>query len=103
MAFILRFVQRYRADSQAEFLKLEALFAEMERRRAELPQGRRRRPFAGREPTNTLIWECEFPTLAAAQAALARLAGDKEHQELFARQSPYMLEAWTEIDEIILD
>jgi hypothetical protein len=101
MPFILRFVQSFRPDDREAFMKLEADFAAMEQRRSDFPQGRRRQPYAGRLPTNTLICEFEYATLAEVQQALATLAGDAEHERLFRLQAPYMLDAWTEIDEVL--
>lgn len=101
MPYILRFVQRYRPMNRAEFMALEARFAEMEKRRDDLPLGRRSQPYAGREPSNTLIWDCEFASLEEAEAALARLSADPEHDDLFGRQVPYMEEAFTEIYEVL--
>jgi hypothetical protein len=70
MAYVLRFVQRFRAADEAAFMALEAHFAALERRKG-WRRGRRSRPFAGREPANTLVWECEMPTLAAVNDTLA--------------------------------
>ncbi len=101
MSYILRFVQRYRPADRAEFLRLEAKFAAMEKRRPEFPKGRRCQPYAGKEPTNTLIWECTFPTLPAAQEGLAKIESDPEHGELYRQQVPYFLDAYTEIYEVL--
>ena len=101
MAFVLRFVQRFQASKEREFLALERKFARLERRRSSLPRGRRMRPYAGRDSTHTLVWECEFPTLAAAEQALARLSADLEHARLLKKQIPFFLEAWTEIYEVL--
>lgn len=100
MAYILRFVQRFRTGDEAAFMALEAQFAALERRKG-WPRGRRSRPFAGREPANTLVWECELPTLAAANDAVARMASDPDHASLLKRQIPYFLEAWTEVYEVL--
>jgi len=101
VAYVLRFVQRFRPADEKAFLALEARFAALERRRKDLPRGRRLRPYAGREPGNTLVWECTFPTLDAAQRALARLAADPGHERLLRRQVPYFLDAYTEIYEVL--
>lgn len=101
MAYILRFVQEYAVADRERFMEIEAQFAAMERRRNDWPRGRRSRPHAGREPTHTLIWEHEFPTLAAAQEALQRIERDPEHEELFRRQAPYIARAYTEILETL--
>jgi len=100
MAYVLRFVQRFRAKDEAAFMALEAQFAALERRKG-WPQGRRSRPFAGREPANTLVWECELPTLAEVNQTLATLGRDPGHARLLKRQIPYFLEAWTEIYEVL--
>ncbi|MGE5648451.1 MAG: hypothetical protein ACM336_21945 [Acidobacteriota bacterium] len=101
MAYVLRFVQRFRISDQDAFLELERKFAELERKTPGAARGRRMRPVAGREPGQTLIWECEFPSLEKVHAALDGMAGDPEHGRLFALQSPMMLEAYTEIYEIL--
>jgi len=100
MAYVLRFVQRFRAGDEAAFMALEAQFADLERRKG-WPRGRRSRPFAGREPANTLVWECELATLAEVNQALATLGRDPDHARLLRRQIPYFLEAWTEIYEVL--
>ena len=101
MAYTLRFVQRYRPENREAFMKLEAEFARMAQARDEMPKGRRSQPYAGREPTCTLIWECTFPSLADAQSGLARIEADPQHEKLFRRQAPYMEDAYTEIYEVL--
>ncbi|MGE5227834.1 MAG: hypothetical protein ACM3OO_13245 [Planctomycetaceae bacterium] len=101
MAFVLRFVQEYAASERDTFMDLEARFAEMERRREGWPVGRRLQPYAGALPTHTLIWEHGFPSLAAAEEALALIARDPEHAELFRRQAPTITSARTEIYETL--
>jgi len=54
MAYVLRFVQRFQASKEKEFLALERKFARLERRQPGLPRGRRMRPYAGRDSTHTL-------------------------------------------------
>jgi hypothetical protein len=100
MAYVLRFVQRFRAKDEAAFMALEARFAALEKRKG-WPRGRRSRPFAGREPANTLVWECELATIAEVTRTLATLAGDPDHARLLKRQIPYFLEAWTEVYEVL--
>lgn len=97
---VLRFVQRFQPASEKAFMALEARFAALERKKG-LPRGRRSRPFAGREPVHTLIWECEFASLAAAQEALARMNADPDHAKLLRKQLPYFLDAYTEIYEVL--
>ena len=59
MAYVLRFVQRFRAQDEAAFMALEAQFEALERRKG-WPRGRRSRPFAAREPVHSLVWDCEL-------------------------------------------
>ncbi len=101
MAYVLRFVQRYRPADRAAFMALEAQFAALERQRPDFPKGRRCQPLAGREQVCALIWECEFPTLLAVQEALTLLDADPEHGRLLQLQAPYMTEAYTEILETL--
>ncbi|HEX9186841.1 MAG TPA: hypothetical protein VGB87_07210 [Vicinamibacteria bacterium] len=100
MAYVLRFVQRFRAKDEAAFMALEAQFATLERRKG-WPRGRRSRPFAGREPGNTLVWECELETLAAVNGTIATLGADPDHARLLKRQVPFFVEAWTEVYEVL--
>lgn len=100
MAYVLRFVQRFRAADEAAFMALEAQFAALERRKG-WPRGRRCRPFAGRDPVHTLVWECELETLAAVNDAVARMSKDPDHERLLKRQLPFFLEAWTEVYEVL--
>jgi hypothetical protein len=100
MAYVLRFVQRFRAEDEAAFMALEARFAALERKKG-WPRGRRSRPFAGREPVHTLVWESELPTLAAVNDATAAMGGDPDHARLLKRQIPFFLEAWTEVYELL--
>jgi len=101
MPYVLRFVQRFRAADEAAFMVLEAQFAALEELKEDWPRGRRSRPFAGRDPVHTLIWECELPSLDAVNQAATRLANDPDHERLLKRQLPYFLEAWTEIYEVL--
>ena len=100
MAYVLRFVQRFRAADEAAFMALEARFAALERRKG-WPRGRRSRPFAGRDPVHTLVWECELPTLAAVNEAVTTMGADHDHERLLRRQIPFFLEAWTEVYEVL--
>lgn len=82
-------------------MKLEADFAALERHRGDLPKGSRSQPCSGIKPSNTLVWESRFDSLADIQRALAALSSDPEHAALFARQVPYIVHATTEIDEVL--
>jgi len=99
MSVTLRVVQNYDIRHEKEFLEHERSFAELERRRPDYVRGKRAKPIPGPEPANTLIWECEFPSLKAADDWLAFLAGDEEHGRLFARQQPFFQSARIEFCE----
>ncbi len=101
MAYVLRFVQRYRPEGRDEFMRLEALFAALERSHPQFPRGRRSQPYAGREPGNTLVWDCPFDTIEQLNHALEVLAASAEHGELYRQQVPYMTDAYTEIYEVL--
>ncbi|HHN46098.1 MAG TPA: hypothetical protein ENN09_01535 [Planctomycetes bacterium] len=101
MAFVLRFVQKYRPADREAFMELERKFTALEKRRPDFPKGRRCQPLAGRDAAHTLVWECDFPSLEAVQNVLAFLAADGEHDELFRRQAPFIAEAHTEIYEVL--
>ncbi|WP_127589141.1 hypothetical protein [Paenibacillus koleovorans] len=100
MAYMLRFVQRFQPAQRDAFLTLERQFAALEQAVAEYPKGRRYIPYSGREPVNTLVWECEFPSFAEAQEALAFLEKDERHEELYRQQVGFFLEAYTEMYEV---
>jgi len=93
----LRFVQRFQEGKRSEFLALERKFQELERTVPEFPKGRRYQPYSGREPANTLIWECEFPTLEALQETVRFLEGDPRHERLYKKQCQYFQDAYMEI------
>jgi hypothetical protein len=97
MAYMLRFVQKFQERNQAAFLELEKKFIQLEGSAAEFPKGKRYLPYAGREASNTLIWECEFPSLQAVQDALDLLARDPRHTDLFQQQVQYFVESYVEI------
>lgn len=82
-------------------MELEKQFMQLENDHPEFPRGKRYRPYAGREPGNTLIWESEFETLGQAQEALSFLENDSRHEELFQKQVQFFQEAYTEIYESI--
>jgi hypothetical protein len=97
MSFKLRFVQRFKQEYISEYLEMEKRFIEMEQKYPEFPRGKRYLPYTGREPSNTLIWECDFETLEAAQHALSFMMSDNRHEDLFQQQSKFILGTWTEI------
>ena len=89
MSVTLRVIQRFDIRQQREFLELEKLFAQLERKRPDYVKGRRLKPIASAEPVNTLIWEGEFTGLEEAQRWLEFLEADGDHSDLLARQQPY--------------
>ncbi len=100
MPYVLRFIQKYRPADRAAFLDLEGRFAAAEVQ-GELPRGQRRQPHSGRLPVDTLIWEKQFATLEELEAARNQMAQSDRHTDLFRKQAPLIVEAYTEIDEVL--
>ena len=86
----MRIIQRFDPRHESQFMALEKRFAELEAARPDYPKGARLQPISAGEPVNTLIWECDFPNLDAAQRALDLFAGDGAHEELFRDQAPFI-------------
>ena len=101
MAYKLRFVQRIDQAKKNEFLALEKKFEELEKANPHLPQGRRYLPVTGREPTNTLVWECEFETMGQVTAQLQAIYDNPEHEILLQQQIPFMQDSYVEIYEAL--
>ncbi len=99
MSVTMRVLQQYDIRQESQFLSLEREFAALERRRPDFRRGRRFRPLAGAEPSNTLIWEDDFENLEQAREWLAFLEQDSEHCALFARQQPYFQQVRIEFYE----
>src|SRR5258708_13015922 len=87
MAVIVRLVQQYHPSKKQEFHTLEKQFADLEHRGI-LPRGERLVPIAGREAGNTIVWQCRFDSLGAAEIALKKIDASAEHTELAAKQHP---------------
>ncbi len=101
MKYQLRFVQHFNPADERAFLALERQFGELERKHHQFPKGRRLQPLSGREPRHSLVWECELPSLAAVNEALATFAASAEHDQLFQQQAPTMIRSFTEIYEVL--
>ncbi len=101
MHYVLRFVQHFNLANERTFMDFERQFAELERSHAGFPKGRRLQPLSAREPRHTLVWECEMPSLAAVNEALATLSASADHDRLFQQQAPTMLDSYTEIYEVL--
>ena len=86
MSVTMRIVQQYDVTHENEFLELERKFAELEAKRPDYPNGRRMKPISSSDPCHTLIWECSFPDISAARAALDFFEGDSAHEELSRQQ-----------------
>lgn len=97
MSYKLRFVQEFKQESAREFLAIEKQFENFERDYPGAPKGKRYLAYAGRDASNTLIWECDFPTLEAVYKAQDFLLTDSRHEELFEEQSVYIIKTYTEI------
>jgi hypothetical protein len=100
MAIIVRLVQQYHPSKKQEFHALEKQFAELEHRGI-LPRGERFAPIAGREAGNTIVWQCRFDSLAAAEKALKQIDASAEHTELAAKQHPMFQQSWVEFYEVL--
>jgi hypothetical protein len=101
MSYVLLFVQKYQLSAAQAFFQLEAEFAELERRSPQFPQGRRYQLLAEGEPTNTLLWQCEFASLEDLHHALQEMSDDPTHIALFEKQLPYIVEMRTEIYQML--
>ncbi len=101
MPYKLRFVQRFNTKDEAEFMRLEAQFAALEKNNPDFPQGRRFQPCSGREPSNTLIWECELESMEAIESTLTFLGQNEEHERLFEIAAPTMQDCYTEIYKVL--
>ena len=101
MSYVVRVVQGYLFKDRDAFMALEARFAAMEQERSDFPKGRRLQPCIGGPPSNTLIWESEFPTMAEAQATIALFSSDPVHEKLFSQQAPYIVHSSVEIYEVL--
>lgn len=94
-------MQKYQPAAVAEFLKLEADFEALEHSSPQFVQVRRYQLLSEGEPTNTLLWKCEFASLDDVQNALKKMADDPTHSALFEKQSPYIVEMRTEIYKVL--
>ena len=82
----MRILQSFDAGKEAEFMKLEREFEKLELTHKDFPKGRRFCPISSALPSNTLIWECDFPNLDAAHAVLKFFAGNPDHEALAVQQ-----------------
>lgn len=97
MPYKLRFVQTFKQEYAREYLEIEKQFEALERKNDQFPKGRRYIPCAGRDASNTLIWEADFESLEEAQKAQAFFLADSQHDGLFQTQVKYILGTYTEI------
>lgn len=97
MSYKLRFVQTFKQEFASEYLAIEKQFEEFEKKTPGAPIGKRFIPCTGRDPSNTLVWECEFATLEEAQRAQAFFLTDTTHDDLFRTQVKYIIGTYTEI------
>ena len=75
MSIVMRILQQYDIRQEKRWMALEKQFAALEKKRPDFPKGRRLKPIAGPYPCNTLIWECEFPSLDEAVSRVGFLCG----------------------------
>jgi hypothetical protein len=100
VAVIVRLIQQYHPSHKQEFHALEKQFAELEHRGV-LPRGERLAPLSGRVAANTIVWQCRFESLCAAEAALKQIDSSAEHTELANRQHPMFQQSWVEFYEVL--
>ena len=101
MTYILRFVQQFEPGNANAYLELEKQFKDIERVNPSFPKAKRYQPVSGAEPSNSLVWESEFESLQAIEAALKVIADDPTHTELYGKQSKFITSARTEIYKIV--
>jgi hypothetical protein len=86
----MRIIQQFDPAGEGPFMDLERRFHELELGRSDYPKGRRMQPISASEPSNTLIWQYEFPDLDTAYKTLNFFSGDEGHEELFKEQVRFM-------------
>jgi len=87
VAVLVRLIQQYHPSHKQEFHALEKQFVELEHR--------------GVLPVNTLVWQCRFESLRAAEAALKQMDSSMEHTELARKQHPMFQQSWIEFYEVL--
>ncbi|MGE5612873.1 MAG: hypothetical protein ACM3XR_00545 [Bacillota bacterium] len=97
MAYKLRYVQHFKQNHFKDFIELEKKFIELENSIKDFPRGKRFLPYMGKEPLNTLIWECEFDSMEELQKAHDLIQNNSSHEELYNKQVRYFLDSYTEI------
>ena len=58
-------------------------------------------PSHKKEPGNTIVWQCRFDSLAAAETALKQIDNSAEHTELANKQHPLFQRSWVEFYEVL--
>jgi hypothetical protein len=92
----MRIIQQFDPAGEAAFMVLESKFFELEAARPDYPKGKRMQPISAGEPSNTLIWQYEFPDIDSAYKALNFFSGDSAHEKLFREQVKLMKEVRVE-------
>jgi hypothetical protein len=100
MSVVVRFVQRVRPADMEAYLAVERSFVAWESQQGKV-DGRRLRSFAGAEPVDTLVWEGEYPTRAAAAAAIDEMEADARHRELWSEQVRYVVDRRVELFDVL--
>jgi hypothetical protein len=100
VAVFMRLIQQYHPSHKQEFHALEQQFAQLEHH-SSLPRGERLVPISGREPANTVVWQCRFDSLCAAEEALKQIKDNAEHTELANKQRPMFQQSWVEFFEVL--
>ena len=100
MAIIMRIVQQFQPGKRQQFVDLEKQFAGLEHRGI-LPKGERMTPISSRDPGNTIIWQCRFDSLTAAETALKLFETNPEHTELANKQVHFFTNSWVELYNLL--
>ena len=100
MAIIMRIVQQFQPGKKQQFIDLEKQFAGLEHRGI-LPKGERMAPISSRDPGNTIIWQCRFDSLAAAETALKLFETNPEHTDLANKQVQCFTNSWVELYQLL--
>ena len=97
MAYRLRFIQRFDKKDSEAFLRLERKFMELEQEENALIVARRFVPITGKEPTNTLIWEADLPSMEDVISLMNSIEQDSSHDKLLEEQIVFMTDYYVEI------
>ena len=88
MKIMERRIIKVSSGKWAEIQELEKKWDALEDRIGGFPAKRRLRSVAGSEDSNTFVWEREWESFAACEAAYEKMMGDPEAQTLGKESEP---------------